>query len=390
MLFRGTEALPRAAMFNDAVESLGASFNAATHGDFTLFEMLSPPESTAPALALLADVFRAPVFADLSLEKAIVREEINEDLDENGVDINPDNVCRAQVFGRHPLGWPITGSLASVAGISREMLVAHHRAFCVTRNMVLTVVGPLPHEAVLAMVARHFTGLTEGEAAAPAPFTIAPPRKSVTVVKNRDSQSVVRVAFATPGATSPAARAIDLVFRVLDDGMSTRLHRRICDERGLAYEISAGVEFFDEVGVADVASSVSPARVPELVHETLDVLAALCLEGPAATELQKAQRRYAFSLASMQDELETLSDFYGTSALFGRHPTPERRLAEVMALSPEDVRRGACLALSPAMMNISVVGDVSARDRRALGDLARQYTERLAVLGDLTLRPALS
>ena len=52
MLFRGSAALPSAALVNDAVESLGASMNAATHSDFTMFELSAPPDALAPAAAI--------------------------------------------------------------------------------------------------------------------------------------------------------------------------------------------------------------------------------------------------------------------------------------------------------------------------------------------------
>src|SRR6476646_10570390 len=45
MLFRGTTRYPTAFALNDAIERLGGTLAAATHGDYTLFDMGVPPEA---------------------------------------------------------------------------------------------------------------------------------------------------------------------------------------------------------------------------------------------------------------------------------------------------------------------------------------------------------
>ena len=55
-----------------------------THGDFTLFELTVPPDALMEGCEIVGEVFTSPVFSDLDIEKGIVREEILEDIDEDG------------------------------------------------------------------------------------------------------------------------------------------------------------------------------------------------------------------------------------------------------------------------------------------------------------------
>ncbi|MEZ4390158.1 MAG: pitrilysin family protein [Polyangiales bacterium] len=378
MLFRGTSSHPSAAEFNHRVESLGASLNAATQADFTSFELTLPPESLAEGCVELGRVFVEPELTAIDVERGIVREEILEDLDDDGRDINADNLVRAMVFRGHSLALPILGSAANVDRFSERHLRAHLRRFFTAGNVVVTVASPLPHDAVRRSVARGFGALPEGRAPAAEAFHASQRRPLVRAVENPGaSQTDVRVGFATRGLHARGARALELLVRVLDGGMSTRLHRRICDERGLAYEVSAGAEVFEDVGVFDVAASVAHGSAVELVDEVLTILADLAVQGPTASELEKAQRRYAFDLDALEDDALSLCDFYGSEALMGSRATPAARRREALALTPAELRRAARLCFAPERLNLALVGTVSVATRRGVRGAVRRFRRHL-------------
>ena len=73
--------------------------------------------------------------------RGIVREEILEDLDEEGRQIDADNLVRELVYGSHPLGFTITGSLAQLDRFDRPMLRRHHARHYTANNAVLCFAG---------------------------------------------------------------------------------------------------------------------------------------------------------------------------------------------------------------------------------------------------------
>src|SRR5438046_5584129 len=114
MLFTGSRRYPTASALNDVVETMGGTLAAATHGDYTLFDLTTPPASLQTACAMMGAIFTEPVFSQIDIEKGIVREEILENLDDDHREVDADNLSRRQVFGSHPLGYPITGTLSNV------------------------------------------------------------------------------------------------------------------------------------------------------------------------------------------------------------------------------------------------------------------------------------
>lgn len=377
MLFRGTKHLPTAAAFNHRIESLGGTLTAATHGDFTLFELTVPPDALADGCAELGEVFMSPVFSDCEVEKGIVREEILEDLDEDGRDVNADNVLRAAIFGQHPLGYPITGSVKNVDRFTERHLRAHMAEHYVARNMSVTVVGPVGHRAMIRAATKAFGALPPGSHRASSHFRSQQTRARIKTVAYPSAQTSVRIAFPTPGQRAASARALELLLRVLDDGMSTRLHRRICDEKGLAYEVNAGLELFDDTGIFDVGATVAHASLPDLVGEVLGILADLAIAGPTRAEVEKAHRRYAFELDAMEDDAHALADFYGPPELFDMRQSPAERRLQVLGVTAQDVRRAARSVLDASRANIVLVGESDAEMRAQMSAALRRFRVRL-------------
>jgi predicted Zn-dependent peptidase len=338
MLYRGTTVHPEAHELNLAIERLGGTLDAATHVDFTSYDLTLPSETIVDGVAMLSEVLREPLLIDLDMEKRIIREEILEDLNEDGEQIDIDNVSRALLFGGHPLGFPITGPLDNLDRFGREDLQAHHQRHYIAENSVLCIAGAFDPSEIRDAVHRHFDALPTGDAAAPArrPETLTKGR--FRYVHDHGSQTEVRVSFHTPGVSSPESPTLLLLSRILDDGLSTRVHRTICEERGLAYEAFAGSDSLEDCGVFDFGASVEHKKAPQLVESVLELAENLANEAPSDEEVAKAKQRHLWDLRTVRDDPEETAHFVGTSALFGLPEAVEALAAEVAAVTPERIR----------------------------------------------------
>jgi hypothetical protein len=137
----------------------------------------------------------------------------------------------------------------------------------------------------------------------------------------------------------------------------------------------------------DVASSVAHRSVPRLVGEVLGMLGDLALEGPSRAEVAKVQNRYAFDLSSLDDDPHGLSDFYGAAALWDRRVDVSERRRDVLALTPDDLRRAANVVFTPMRLNLLTVGTTDAFTRRALSDITRRFRERMRARTAVKPRP---
>jgi len=192
-------------------------------------------------------------------------------------------------------------------------------------------------------------------------------------IKYTGSQAAVRVGFRAPGEHDPDEPATELLLRVLDDGMATRLYERLCDERGLCYDVSASYEAYADAGLFDIAADAAPERAEEVLSEIFGVLRALRDEGPSQSELDKAKKRFAWQLAEQDDDPAALSSFYGLGELTGVARTPAERLALLDGTSRQDVQRAAARLFSRDALNVLVVGPLAAKARDKLERASRAF-----------------
>jgi predicted Zn-dependent peptidase len=194
------------------------------------------------------------------------------------------------------------------------------------------------------------------------------------LVENVSSQTELRVCYRAVPDRSANRPAMDMLMRILDDGMSTRLYHRVCDNKGLCYDVSASFDGYDDDGILDFAAGVQHARAATVTKEITALLADLARMGPTDEELEKARRRHVWDMRTMFDSPEELAGFYGAGLLFDRFETPEERAAKNAAVTREDIRALAGLLAQPDRLNVLAVGLLDEGEDRRLEDVVRGYT----------------
>ena len=365
MLCRGTARHPSAYEQALAFESVAGTLSAATMVDHGTLSVALPKDTFDEVVPLFAETFAEPLLVDVGLERGIIEEEILEGLDESGKSIDGDNLLRELCFGDHPLGFPITGTLDHLDRFDSAALKAHHARHYTGACTVITVAGPFDPQHVLQTLTRGFGGLAKGM---PPGFSAAPPQAAPRFrhVKNPGSQTALRLAFRAPGRCTRQEPATELLLRILDDGMSTRLYHRICDVRGLCYDIAAGYEAYADVGLFDIQADTLHERAGQVVEEIFNVLSEVRSAGPREAELAKAKRRVNWELSAVWDDAAELAEFAGTARLLGMSSTPEARREELMAITRNDVQRAAEHVFRAENLSLVSVGLLPRRAQQAL------------------------
>src|SRR6185503_1389418 len=372
MLFRGTERYPTSLALNTAVERHGSTLHAETGRDYTLFQLALEPELVSPAIEVLGELLSRPRFSDIELERELVLEELNEDYDEQGVEINADDIARGLVFEDHPLGQRIIGPRSNVERFSLDDVRRHFTTFYGARNANLCVAGPIEHGAIVATAARALGALPSGARAEvpAAPPSIAGPR--LRHVADAGSQTSLSVLFRAVPELDPAYISLVALLRVLDDGMSTRLHYTLADQKGLAYSIHAAIEPLADAALFEIAGATANAKVPSLVRELLALLDGLRRGQVSEDELAKARVRYRYETLASIDDASAMAGWFGGTALYYRPPSLSERLAQMQAITVDDVVRVAEHVLAPTHLALAAVGSLS---RARLGELRQAVTD---------------
>jgi predicted Zn-dependent peptidase len=368
MIYRGTPRIPSAHAVNLAFEELGGSLFASTQVDHGIFALTLPPETLDEACALFGEVLARPAFLDIDIERGIVLEEILEDLDDEGRQVDADNLTRALIYGAHPLGFTITGTEAHVRSFDEPTLRRTHGLHYTADNAILAFAGAVDVPGALRLAERDFGQLPRGArvTSEPPAAPIAQRRARVQIVDNVSSQTDLRVCLRAFAETDPLRPALDVLMRLVDDGMSTRLYHRLCDARGLCYDVSAGYDGYEDDGVVDVAAGVQHQRAALVTREILSMFVELAREGPTPEELDKARRRIAWDARGLADSAEDAGSYYAAGLLFDRFATPEQDVAELTAVTAEEVRAAARAIARPERLCVVAVGLLEKGEDRRL------------------------
>lgn len=373
MLFRGSERFASSYALNHAIESVGGTLYAETGRDYSLYQIPLHPAELPRGLEIMGDLFATPVFSDIDLERKIIIEEILEDLDEDGRNVNVDDLSRAAIWGAHPLGFPITGPLRNVKRFRTEDVRAHFAEFYGARNMVLCLAGPFAHGDVAPLAAAAFSRLRAGRRARPLPARVRGVGPRFRSLHNESAQIHVQLVWEGVPDSDPDYVALSALSRVLDDGMSTRLHYQICDQKGLAYQVSGGIEPLHDAALLEIDAACAPTKLPDLVSEALSLMSRFRTEPVRDDDLAKAKRRYRGDIEAGYDDLDGLSGWYGGTELFYKPRTHAERVRRFNAVTAEQIQRVARRVLDRKRLTIAVVGTLSASVDRRVRAAIRAY-----------------
>jgi predicted Zn-dependent peptidase len=233
--------------------------------------------------------------------------------------------------------------------------------------------GPVAQSAVVAAAERHLAGLAPGTEAQAEAARFDQSGARFLHVPDSGAQSSVEVLFRGVPELDPDAMAQVALVRALDDGMSTRLHYRLCDQLGLAYSLQAGLEPLHDVTVLEVTGATANAKVPELVARLLELADDLKQTGITEAELAKVKRRFRYDLLSSIDDANAMAGWFGGTALYYPPTSLEERAARMDAVTVDDVRRAAGRALAADNLAVVVVGSLTRARLAELRSAVQSY-----------------
>lgn len=372
MMFRGSSGYPTTFEQNLAIEKLGGTLFAATAADCTEFELTLPRETLAEGILLLSTILSKPLFNEIDIERKVIVEEVLEDLDEDGNPIDIDFLSRRQLWPDHPLGQSIIGDIKNIETFSTDDISHHYQRSYVANNAVICLSGGF--DAHIPQVATEaFSCLPRGEVLS---FSVLPTLAkgpALHHIKKPGSQTQLRLTFHAPGENAPDNVPLMVLLGILDDGMSTRLHKRLFDELGLAYNVSAGIESYHDVSAFNFDVTVSHKNAPKVVAELLEITRELCEETVPQDELKKATQRAVWGIDDYLDDPHGMAAWYGEQALFRAPPTLDSRKADIQAVTADDILLVAKKVFTPSNLHLTTVGGITSRLARDIDKTVERY-----------------
>jgi predicted Zn-dependent peptidase len=350
-----------------AVDAVGGELNAFTAREHTCYYAHVLDSDLELAVDLVADVvLRGRCAADdVEVERDVVLEEIAMRDDDPEDTIG--DVFLSSMFGAHPLGRPVIGSIESISAMTRAQLHSFHTRRYTPERMVVAVAGNIDHDEVVALVREHFgERLVRGRSP-------VPPRKgtgrvngqpSLQLIARDGEQAHLSLGVRTPGRHWDGRWALSVLNSALGGGLSSRLFQEVRETRGLAYSVYSTVDTFSDAGALSVYAACLPERFDEVVRVTADVLQTVARDGITEAECRIAKGSLRGGLVLGLEDSSSRMNRIGRSELnYGEHRTLGQTLSKIEDVTLDEVNAVARKMLTRPV-GAAVLGP--ARSKRSL------------------------
>lgn len=353
----------KALEIEEALGDLGTSlFGFATREASQLgLEVLS--RNIDPALAILAEVVRQPLFPESEVDREKKRM-----LDNLSQQANNPNALAARirgmlVFGHdHPYGRAMLP--ATVQQITRADLVAFHETYWKPGSSALIFVGDITLAQATDLVQRHFGTWSGGAAPTvniPAPKPMGTGK--IYVVDRQDAaQTVVTQILPAPNRKSPDYYALRLADAVWGGGgFGTRLNLNLRENKGYSYGVSSNLALLSQAGSWWASGGVQTNKTKESVAEFLAELQNLSGARPISEkELEDAK---ATRIRGYAQQFESHGRIAGQIADLWTAGMPitelQRESDESAKVTLAEVNAAAQKYAVPGQATLLLVGDVA-------------------------------
>ncbi|OKY74564.1 MAG: hypothetical protein BM485_11980 [Desulfobulbaceae bacterium DB1] len=362
MLFKGTPTRS-AGQIAMELDVLGGTANAFTGKDATCYYATVLDTQLPRLLDLFADFFLNSFFdpEEVEREKQVIQQEISmvEDTPEEQIH----DLFEGLLWGHHPLGNTILGSLEVVSRMDRQKLLDHMRNFYTPGQVVFAAAGNLDHENFCGRLNALFSSLHKSEALFRGERKMPQELPVVQKVFSKPLEQA-HVALGTYGldVSSPDRYKLMILNIILGGNMSSRLFQEIREKRGLAYSVHSYLDSYQDSGYLGVYLGVNPANVNHSLQVIRAELCKLCHEPVSAIELSNARdyARAGLFLAAENMEMR-MTRLARNELYFGRDVSYDEVLREFDLVTAEDVCRLAGRLFSKGMTT-AVLAPLSAAD----------------------------
>ncbi len=360
MLFRGNVAYPNSYLLNREFEGIGRDLRASTMSDHTYYGFSPHVSNLERAMELFSEFFHAPTFPEIEIERGIILEECLEDFNEQGIDVDINNLACKLLYPDNALAWPTIGTEESIKNISVEILKEQYEKYYVPGNMILVQAGRVDHDVFMDYANKYFSRLTgEGSISAncfDGCLDESQIQPEFLFQQDSDSQVQLQICFRGVSYNHPDYFITNLISRLFDDGVTSRLQKVLREEKGLVYSVECRATSLPDTGTVDFDVSVRSEKVIEVTEILLNEIKKLVLDGVYEEELEGIKRRYGYDLDYELDDPYKQIVRYGFCHLYSSEFTAEQECELISKISSQDIQRVARNIFVPEKLNFILVG----------------------------------
>jgi zinc protease len=335
-----------------ALEAIGATdLNGTTNNDRTNYFQNVPAHALERTLWVEADrmccLLPAMTQERLDNQREVVKNERRQGIDNQPYGLVDERMDAAMYPTHHPYSWPVIGYMEDLTAASKPDVENFFKEYYTPNNCTLVIAGDINLAKTKAMVEKYFGPIPPGPPVGRMKEWVPELDREVRLNMD-DNVNLPRlyIAWHSPARFMSGEADLDLLSRIMGQGKTSRLYKRLVYDLKLAQDVSVSNATQEIGGKFTITVTAAPGKtldeIEPLVWEEVEKVKSAA---PSADEVERARTSL---LAGMLRGLERIGGFGGKSDLLANYQTflgdanfLEKDFARYYAVTPAMVHAAA-------------------------------------------------
>ena len=345
---------------SEEIEFIGASLDVSVVSDYTSVTLSVLKKDINKGFELFSDILLNPVFPEKEIErkKELVKGSLRHS--EEDPAFLAERAFKKEIFGEHPYGRLIEGSVDTIDAIKREDLITFYSAYFLPNNSILSVVGDLTEEELNSLIKTYLKDwekadlpsiLTQG-------FNIGKAKRTVQIDKDLTQANII-LGHIGIRRDNPDYYAVSVMNYILGGGgFSSRLMQTIRDEMGLAYDVDSFFTSNKEKGLFQIEVQTKNDSANSVISEILNQMKKMRQKIVSDEELSDAKSYLTGSFPRRLDTNRKIADFLASVEFYNLGlDYAEKYSTYINSITKKDIFRVAQKYLDPEDYVLVVVAN---------------------------------
>ena len=344
LLMQGT-ATRDAEKLSQEIEDMGANITNNVDNDYAVLGISAMDQHIDRAVDILADLAFNPVFPETEIEK-----ERSNTL--AGIKSRQDHIFQVaeelflkEFYGTHPYSWQDDGKAETVSKFTREDLTAWHASYYAPADMLIVVAGNITQEKTRELAERYFTAPGSAVVRETSPAAALPKKKEVAKETKKFQQAYLMLGFPAPAlgtGDNPDFMTLKVMNALLGGRMSGRLFTELREKLSLAYEVNSFYTTRRDLSRFVIYMGLEKKNLPLARKRIFELIEDLKHTPVSEKELTETKNYIRGVFLLDHQTIGRQAWYLGWWEILGAgYEFDERYLAQLMAVTPEDLQKAA-------------------------------------------------
>jgi zinc protease len=261
------------------------------------------------------------------------------------------SIVKENMFESHPYRWSTIGSMEHLDTATLEDFKDFHKKFYIPNNAVLVVAGDFEKNQAKEWIEKYFGPIEKGEVLKKQTFIEEPITQTIKATYQDSNIQIPMIvaSYRTPSMKTREARVLDFISSYLSDGRSSKLYKKIVDEKKMALQIGAVGFSQEDYGMYIIYGlPMGTHTAADLLNEIDEEIVKIQTDLISEKDYQKLQNQfenqYVDNNSNVEGIAENLAKYY---LLYGNINLINTEIDLYHSISREEIREVAKKYLNP-------------------------------------------